>query len=159
LEFIAGDSVCVLWIEDLQEMLTLPSKLQTQAIVFICIYPLAERSSDGLYRIRIIVANNNSSGGAMSPAPSSPPHSATLPNNTDAGYQFGPLLDGMVISRESVGQLVRETIISACLFVQEKLHNQPKALWKRVQFLTQMRAKYRAPHLPAGRYYEDHLFG
>lgn len=117
LKFLSNDLVVVLWIEDLQEMLTLPGKLQTHAIVYICVSPLSEERATGLYRIRIMVTSLASTM-VTSPQSTSPA--------SDAVFLFGPLLDGMIIRRESLGRLVRDTAISASLFFLHHIHSIPK---------------------------------
>lgn len=125
---LSDDLVSILWVEDLDEMLTLPSKLQTRSIVYICISPLRDCESVGLYRVRIMVT---SVANTPPPSPNSPlsgsTYSTSPPNlSNDAVFLFGPLLDGMVLRRESLGPLVRATAISASRFCVYHLQNQSK---------------------------------
>jgi hypothetical protein len=120
---LAEDLVTVLWIEDLQDMLSLPSKLQTQSIIFICISPLPDEDSVGLYRIRIMVTSTATM--PMS-SPSSQATSAGQSSLGEAVFLFGPLLDGMIVQREAIGRLVQETVISACLFCLYNIQNQQR---------------------------------
>lgn len=125
-KIISNDLVSVLWIEDLQEMLTLPSKFQTRSIVYICVSPLQDAESAGLYRIRIMVTSTGSSlAAAASPSAGQQQASPDAAASSESAFLFGPLLDGMIIRRESLGRLVRETVISACLFCLYSIQNQP----------------------------------
>ena len=87
------DLIYIIWIEDLRDVMTIPRKVCRggSGLVFIFIHPLP--SSAGLYWIRIVVANG---------AP-------------EDHLVFGPLVDGMIISRHCLGDLVRSTAISAHL--------------------------------------------
>lgn len=151
IRFISNDLVCILWIEDLQEMLTLPSKFQTRAIVYICVSPLPDpASSAGLYRIRIMVTSL-----ASAIVPSAPQASSPV---GDAVFLFGPLLDGMIVRRETLGRLVRETAISASLFCLYNIQNQPRPLAKRSQFIQHMTNKYRMVSSTPSKYYNELVY-
>lgn len=151
MRFISSDLVCILWIEDLQEMLTLPSKFQTRAIVYICVSPLPDSaSSAGLYRIRIMVTSLASAIVPSAPQSSSPAG--------DAVFLFGPLLDGMIVRRETLGKLVRDTAISASLFCLYNIQNQPRPLAKRAQFIQHMTNKYRMVTSTPSKYYNELVY-
>lgn len=120
-KLIVDNLVAILWVEDLDEMLSLPSKLQTNALVFICIMPLRDAQSIGLYRIRIMVTNAHPPPRTpTTPLPASPYASGSgdpsLSAAGEAPYLLGPLLDGMIVRRQVLGVLVRRTAISAALF-------------------------------------------
>lgn len=96
--YIRNAPILVLWLEDLEGMSSIPSKLGIssyytsglEALIYICICPVMEGASDGLYRIRLMVASE------------------------DAEIQllFGPLIDDCLVRREELSKLVRDTIIS-----------------------------------------------
>lgn len=94
---VSENRVAIVWLEDAQDLLSLPSKFGCpETLVYICVIPMP---STGLYQIRLMVtaAPMDQSGSV-------------------AAFTFGPLLDGMVLRRETLGQLVRSTAISASLF-------------------------------------------
>lgn len=102
---LGNNFVTVLWIEDLQDLLTLPGKFQSTSLIYICVHPLTDPASAGLYRIRILVVSNG------------------MP--ADTVFLLGPLLDGMLVRREVLGRLIRETVLSASAFCLYNLQNQP----------------------------------
>lgn len=98
---MAGNRVAILWLEDAQDLLSLPGKFGCpETVVWLCVIPLSGAGSEGLYRIRIMVT--------------------AAPGSTTA-FTFGPLLDGMVLRREALGPLLRSTAISASLFCLYRL--------------------------------------
>lgn len=98
---VAGNRVAIVWLEDSQELLSLPGKFGCpETVVWLCVIPLTGAGADGLYRIRIMVT--------------------AAPGST-AAFTFGPLLDGMVLRREALGPLLRATAISASLFCLYRL--------------------------------------
>jgi hypothetical protein len=146
--------VSILWIEDLEEMLTLPSKFQTRSIVYICISPLSDPESAGLYRIRIMVT----SAASVAMSSGNGQNSAAGQTGDEAAFLFGPLLDGMIIRRESLGRLVRETVISSCLFCLYGIQSQQKPLAKRAQFIHHVANKYRLMNLTPAKYYNELIY-
>lgn len=94
---ISENRIAIVWLEDSQDLLSLPAKFGSpETLVYICVIPMA---SSGLYQIRLMVT--------AAPVDQS---------GSVATFTFGPLLDGMVLRRETLGQLVRSTAISASLF-------------------------------------------
>ena len=93
--------VTVLWIEDLYSVTTIPSKLSTNSLVYLCIAPVMEAASDGLYNVRILVASDDPS----------------------IRLVFGPLVDNILIQRENLAKLTRDTVISIHYFYKQ--HEQP----------------------------------
>ncbi|KAJ3343028.1 hypothetical protein HDU93_000198 [Gonapodya sp. JEL0774] len=90
LQVSQDDLVYIVWVEDMKHFLTIPKKVG-RGQVYIFIHPLPK--SPGLYFVRL-----HTVGGAIS---------------ADDILVFGPLLDGMVVSRHAIGHLVRITAISA----------------------------------------------
>ena len=93
--------VTLLWIEDLYSLTTIPSKLSTNSLVYLCIAPVMESASDGLYNVRILVASDDPS----------------------IRLVFGPLVDNILIQRQHLARLIRDTVISIHYFYKQ--HDQP----------------------------------
>lgn len=152
-EFLsAADTVCVVWASaggppgsEVAEidaaMAALPSSL---AAVFVVVVPAAD--APGLYRIRIMVSASRVAALRGSPAEPAP---ATL--------LFGPLLDGMVVRREALGPLVRETALSAARYLAHVVQGLPRPMARRAAFLQHLSAKYRTMTSPA-KYYNELMF-
>jgi hypothetical protein len=93
--------VTALWIEDPTDLATIPSKLSLASLVYLCISPVMEAASDGLYSIRILVASDDPS----------------------IRLVFGPLVDNVLVQREQLARLIRDTVISVHYFYKQ--HDQP----------------------------------
>ncbi|CEP06859.1 hypothetical protein [Parasitella parasitica] len=107
-QIASDDHVCVIWIEDLAHYKALANLIKSsgaansKAMVYIFINPL-KHSANGLYWVRILVpAHGNSSASLLA--------SQRLNENA---LIFGPLVDGIVVSRHALGSMVRSTAISA----------------------------------------------
>ncbi|KAL2914620.1 hypothetical protein HK105_205758 [Polyrhizophydium stewartii] len=87
-----SDIVHIVWIEDYDNIPTLMKTLSHSAMVFIFVNPLP--LTEGLFWIRITVATGV----------------------TDEVLNFGPLADGMIVSRHTLGMLCRSTALSAYRF-------------------------------------------
>jgi hypothetical protein len=124
---VAADNlVTIIWAESHEEinssyLSTLSKSICTSTVTFIIIHPLSP-PSPGLYRIRIwTAAANNSiavSGGGTMSSNSNVTSSVGVSSNSFSGHDdnipyFGPLIDGMIISRHVLGVLVRMTAVSA----------------------------------------------
>ncbi|KAF8980736.1 hypothetical protein BGZ46_003773 [Entomortierella lignicola] len=93
------DQVAIVWVEDRERMLNLLSLMDQSAMVFILIHPLEGDSAGGLFWIRILIQGAHTTAGSV-----------RLAANP---LMIGPLADGMLVSRHSLGNLVRNTAISA----------------------------------------------
>ncbi|KAI7899745.1 uncharacterized protein BX663DRAFT_532705 [Cokeromyces recurvatus] len=104
----SDDHVCVIWIEDLSNYKSLANLIKTsnpsnsKAMVYIFINPL-KNGANGLYLIKILIPS-------VGNTPSSILASQRLNENA---LIFGPLVDGIVVSRHALGAMVRSTAISA----------------------------------------------
>ncbi|GJJ73253.1 hypothetical protein EMPS_05611 [Entomortierella parvispora] len=128
------DRVAVVWVEDRERMLNLLPLLLSNdqsLMVFLLIHPLGGGgdSAGGLFWIRIVVPQGITTATAGSVRLAANP------------LMIGPLADGMLVSRHSLGSLVRNTAISAdracrlmmenfsepsvarARYIQEVLHN------------------------------------
>ncbi|KAG0208841.1 hypothetical protein BGX28_000316 [Mortierella sp. GBA30] len=93
------DQVAVVWIEERERMLNLLPMIDQSVMVYILIHPLEGDSAGGLFWIRILIQNTHTTAGSV-----------RLAANP---LMIGPLADGMLVSRHSLGSLVRNTAISA----------------------------------------------
>ena len=114
-EQVERTPIVLFWLEDLEGMTGIPSKLGLGALIYICISPVMEGGSDGLYRVRLMVASEDA----------------------DVRMQFGPLIDDCVVRREELGKLVHDTIKS---FTYQHCFSNPYFL----QLLTRCRMLSRA---------------
>ncbi|KAI8985276.1 hypothetical protein BDB01DRAFT_789543 [Pilobolus umbonatus] len=101
----SDDHVCVIWIEDIENYKSLAKKIKhvnSKSMVYLFINPL-KKSKNSLYWIRIFIPSigNNASNVAAS---------HRLNENA---LIFGPLIDGIVVNRHTIGSMVRSTAISA----------------------------------------------
>lgn len=156
----SDDHVCVVWIEDLADYTSLAERIknsgspQSKAMVYIFINPL-KNTADGLFWIRILVPVIGNQ--ATSVAASQRLNESTLASNrnyTNSSQQrlltylfpqiFGPLVDGIVVSRHALGAMVRNTAISAhqaCRVVTDT-YTRPYIL--RRQFIEEMAHRHRS---------------
>ncbi|KAI1316622.1 hypothetical protein EDD11_009657 [Mortierella claussenii] len=121
------DQVAIVWIEDRERMLNLLSLIDQSVMVFILIHPLEGDSAGGLFWIRILVQGAHTTVGSV-----------RLAANP---LMMGPLADGMLVSRHSLGSLVRNTAISAdraCRLMMDS-YTEPSAVRARyIQEILQM---------------------
>ncbi|KAF9918464.1 Ral GTPase-activating protein subunit alpha-1, partial [Modicella reniformis] len=96
---ISTDQVAVVWMEERERMSNLLPLIDQGVIVYILIHPLGGDSAGGLFWIRIMIPNTHTNAGM-----------ARLTANP---LMIGPLADGMLVSRHALGNLVRNTAISA----------------------------------------------
>ncbi|KAF9574487.1 hypothetical protein EC968_006292 [Mortierella alpina] len=93
------DKVAVVWVEERERMIHLLPLIDQSVMVYILIHPLEGDSAGGLFWIRILIQNTHTTAGSV-----------RLAANP---LMIGPLADGMLVSRHSLGSLVRTTAISA----------------------------------------------
>ncbi|KAI7828906.1 hypothetical protein BC939DRAFT_407851 [Gamsiella multidivaricata] len=93
------DYVAIVWVEERERMLNLIPLIDQSAMIFILIHPLEADSAGGLFWIRIVIHAAHTTAGSV-----------RLAANP---LIIGPLADGMLVSRHSLGSLVRNTAISA----------------------------------------------
>ncbi|KAI8341566.1 hypothetical protein BD560DRAFT_412168 [Blakeslea trispora] len=145
----SDDHVCVVWIEDLAEykklakLIKMSSAPQSKAMVYIFINPL-KHSADSLYWIRILVPSFDT-------APQALLASQRLHENA---LIFGPLVDGIVVSRHALGSMVRSTAISAhqaCRVVTDT-YTRPYVIRK--EYIEEMAHRHRIK-LPLSEFYTD----
>ncbi|KAI9033672.1 hypothetical protein CLU79DRAFT_724841 [Phycomyces nitens] len=143
------DHVCIVWIEDLVNYDELSKKIKNSSLptskimVYIFINPL-KKSADGLYRIRIHIPSYTSLSGTM----------AASQRLNENALLFGPLVDGIVVSRHALGAMVRNTAISAhqaCRVVTDT-YTRPYVIRK--QFIEEMGHRHRVK-LPLSEFYSD----
>ncbi|KAL0082446.1 hypothetical protein F4703DRAFT_1739402 [Phycomyces blakesleeanus] len=134
----ADDHVCIVWIEDLVNYDELSKKIKNSSLpsskimVYMFIHPL-KKSADGLYRIRIHIPSYTSLSGTM----------AASQRLNENALLFGPLVDGIVVSRHALGAMVRNTAISAhqaCRVVTDT-YTRPYVIRK--QFIEEMGHRHR----------------
>lgn len=130
------DHVCVIWIEDLANYKQLAKRIKTEgsgkAMVYIFINPLKD-SADSLYWVRILIPPFGN--GATSIVASQ--------RLSENALIFGPLVDGIVVSRHALGSMVRNTTISAhqaCRVVTDT-YTRPYVMRK--QFIEEMAHRHR----------------
>ncbi|KAF9169044.1 hypothetical protein BGX20_010876 [Mortierella sp. AD010] len=102
------DQVAIVWVEDRERMVNLLPLIDQSSMVFILIHPLDGDSAGGLFWIRILIQGAHTTAGSV-----------RLAANP---LMIGPLADGMLVSRHSLGSLVRNTAISAdkaCRFMTD----------------------------------------
>ncbi|KAF9432411.1 hypothetical protein BGZ76_010844 [Entomortierella beljakovae] len=93
------DQVAIVWVEHRERMLNLLPLIDQNIMVFILIHPLEGDSAGGLFWIRILIQGTHTTAGSV-----------RLSANP---LMIGPLADGMLVSRHSLGSLVRNTAKSA----------------------------------------------
>ncbi|KAF9279402.1 hypothetical protein BGZ68_007949 [Mortierella alpina] len=93
------DKVAVVWVEERERMVQLLPLIDQSVMVYLLIHPLEGDSAGGLFWIRILIQNTHTTAGSV-----------RLAANP---LMIGPLADGMLVSRHSLGSLVRNTAISA----------------------------------------------
>ncbi|KAI9496808.1 hypothetical protein BDB00DRAFT_869033 [Zychaea mexicana] len=135
----SDDHVCIVWIEDLTNYTELARRIKmsssnnAKSMVFIFINPL-KNSGNGLYWIRILIPSiGNNATSVMA--------SQRLNENA---LIFGPLVDGIIVSRHALGAMVRNTAISAhqaCRVVTET-YTRPYVMRK--QFIEEMAHRHRS---------------
>ncbi|KAG2228010.1 hypothetical protein INT45_012034 [Circinella minor] len=135
----SDDHVCVIWIEDLTNYTELARRIKmsssnnSKAMVFIFINPL-KNSGNGLFWIRILIPSiGNNATSVMA--------SQRLNENA---LIFGPLVDGIIVSRHALGSMVRNTAISAhqaCRVVTDT-YTRPYVMRK--QFIEEMAHRHRS---------------
>jgi hypothetical protein len=151
-----SDLVAILWSREASVDKLLPEvRANTlRAVLFICVSPASDAASCGLYRIRIV------------PSPAIQQSGSEILNSdhkpialTDKNFDplFGPLLDGMVVRRESLGRLVRETVISAALHAIYGLQGQMRPVLRRSAFIHHLIGKYRQAQGSIANYYNEML--
>jgi hypothetical protein len=127
------DRVAVVWVEDRERMLNLLPLLSDQNVmVFLFIHPLGGGgdSAGGLFWIRIVVPQGIIHATAGSVRLAANP------------LMIGPLADGMLVSRHSLGSLVRNTAISAdrsCRLMTENFSEPSQARARYIQEILQSR--------------------
>ncbi|KAG0179411.1 phosphatidylinositol-3,5-bisphosphate 5-phosphatase [Apophysomyces sp. BC1021] len=140
------DHVCIVWIEDLSNFKTLAKQIKSSSsptsktMVYLFINPL-KNSANGLYWIRILIP-------AFGTDPTAIIASQRLNENA---LIFGPLVDGMVVSRHALGTMVRNTSISAhhaCRVVTDT-YTRPYVIRK--QFIEEMANRHQVK-LPLSEY-------
>ncbi|OBZ83068.1 Ral GTPase-activating protein subunit alpha-2 [Choanephora cucurbitarum] len=145
----SDDHVCVIWIEDLSEykrlakLIKISSAPQSRAMVYIFINPL-KHSADSLYWIRILIPSFDTTPQALLA-------SQRLYENA---LIFGPLVDGIVVSRHALGSMVRSTAISAhqaCRVVTDT-YTRPYVIRK--EYIEEMAHRHRVK-LPLSEFYTD----
>ncbi|KAL0143129.1 hypothetical protein V8B55DRAFT_1474509 [Mucor lusitanicus] len=145
----SDDHVCVIWIEDLAHYKSLASLIKassaasSKAMVYIFINPL-KHSANGLYWVRILVPPQGNT-------PASVLASQRLNENA---LIFGPLVDGIVVSRHALGSMVRSTAISAhqaCRVVTDT-YTRPYVIRK--EYIEEMAHRHRVK-LPLSEFYSD----
>ncbi|KAI8143751.1 hypothetical protein BJV82DRAFT_609285 [Fennellomyces sp. T-0311] len=149
----SDDHVCIIWIEDLTNYTELARRIKmsssshAKAMVFIFINPL-KNSGNGLYWIRILIPSiGNSATSVMA--------SQRLNENA---LIFGPLVDGIIVSRHALGAMVRNTAISAhqaCRVVTET-YTRPYVMRK--QFIEEMAHRHRRKQ-QLSEFYADIFIG
>jgi hypothetical protein len=60
LSTIRDSSVMVLWVEELDDFVSIPGKLMSEAVIYLVVQPLHNMASNGLYRVRIMVTEAES---------------------------------------------------------------------------------------------------
>ncbi|KAI9320406.1 hypothetical protein BX666DRAFT_2017636 [Dichotomocladium elegans] len=104
----SDDHVCIIWIENLAHYATLAKQIKqsnsahSKSMVYLFINPL-KNSASGLYWIRILIPPIGNQATSVT---------ASQRLNENA-LIFGPLVDGIVISRHALGAMIRNTAISA----------------------------------------------
>jgi hypothetical protein len=156
-EILEPDTVCIVWLEDPIDMLSLPGKFGApNVLVYICVCPMRDEESIGLYRIRVMVTQAHHHEGEEEE------------EVKQAGLVFGPLLDGMLLRREMLGALVRSTAISAALFAARHVRHLPRPMETRAALIAEMAESFalpvhpvKAPQDPEAFYhfYDSMLFG
>jgi len=127
------DRVAVVWVEDRERMLNLLPLLVSNdpnLMVFLLIHPLGGGgdSAGGLFWIRIVVPQGITTATAGSVRLAANP------------LMIGPLADGMLVSRHSLGSLVRNTAISAdraCRLMMESFSEPSAARARYIQEVLQ----------------------
>jgi hypothetical protein len=105
-EISQHDRVAVVWMEDTQHMAQIQHTLGGQVLVCLVVQPLP--SAPGLYVIRLLHRKSRQSQ-----------HGTKA---SEERIAIGPLVDGMIVGRRTLGKLVRNTAISAHLFAT-RAHN------------------------------------
>ncbi|KAI8599710.1 hypothetical protein EDD21DRAFT_416527 [Dissophora ornata] len=123
----AQDQVAIVWIEDRERMVNVLPLIDQNVMIFILIHPLEGDSAGGLFWIRILIQGAHTTAGSV-----------RLAANP---LMIGPLADGMLVSRHSLGSLVRNTAISAdkaCRMMTDS-YTEPSAVRARyIQEILQM---------------------
>ncbi|KAI7897175.1 uncharacterized protein EV154DRAFT_364 [Mucor mucedo] len=145
----SDDHVCVIWIEDLDnyksiaKLIKNSSSANSKAMVFLFINPL-KNSADGLYWVRILVPTQGTT----------PANIAASQRLNENALIFGPLVDGIVVSRHALGSMVRSTAISAhqaCRVVTDT-YTRPYVIRK--EYIEEMAHRHRVK-LPLSEFYSD----
>ncbi|KAF9180947.1 hypothetical protein BGZ51_005783 [Haplosporangium sp. Z 767] len=121
------DQVAVIWVEERERMLNLLPLIDQNVMVYILIHPLGGSSAGGLFWIRILVQGAHTTAGSV-----------RLAANP---LMIGPLADGMLVSRHSLGSLVRNTAVSAdkaCRLMNESFTEPTVARARYIQEILQM---------------------
>lgn len=153
LNVIKDELVMIVWTDDLEEVLALPNRLKTKAIVYILISPIRETA--GLYRIRMMVSNPSNTPLLAPPQPASTNLAGSV---SDFIFVFGPLLDGAIVRRESLSLLIRLTATSAGLYCRYHLLQEMKPSIKRAQIIQFIGGKFRGMNQTISRYYNEFLY-
>ncbi|POG70412.1 hypothetical protein GLOIN_2v1775884 [Rhizophagus irregularis DAOM 181602=DAOM 197198] len=141
------DLVCIAWIEDIASMSNVPQKIGQTVFVYIFVHPL---QNTGLYWIRIVIPIVTYQGtisglGDKKGGKGRVSWSADTAKLAENHLSFGPLVDGMIVSRHTLGLLVRNTTISAHEVFKnltETHHNRSYAM--RRQFIEEMYHRYKS---------------
>ncbi|KAI9322315.1 hypothetical protein BX666DRAFT_2022811 [Dichotomocladium elegans] len=134
----SDDHVCIVWIEDLDNYTALAKEIKQSgsaselSMVYIFVHPL-KNSASGLYWIRIhipLISNN-----AIS--------LASCERLYENALVFGPLVDGMIVSRHVLGTMVRNTAISAHQACRVVMDTYRRPYLARKQFIEGMADRHR----------------
>ncbi|CAI2169829.1 5127_t:CDS:10 [Funneliformis geosporum] len=138
------DLVCIAWVEDIISMDDLPQKIGQSVLVYIFIHPL--QNATGLYWIKIVTPTlayqgglNEKKGGKGRVS-----WSADSTKSVENPLLFGPLVDGMIISRHTLGLLVRNTTISAHESCKNFMETHSRSYATRRQFIEEMYHRYKS---------------
>ncbi|RIA84468.1 hypothetical protein C1645_832213 [Glomus cerebriforme] len=141
------DLVCIAWIEDIASMHNIPQKIGQSIFIYIFVHPL---QSTGLYWIKIVIPIITYQGitgglGEKKGGKGRVSWSADTAKLAENPLSFGPLVDGMIVSRHTLGLLVRNTTISAHEVYKNltETHNNRSYAMRR-QFIEEMHHRYKS---------------
>nr|CAG8510797.1 3940_t:CDS:10 [Entrophospora candida] len=144
------DLVSIVWLEDITSIHKIPSIIGQSVFVYIFIYPL--QNATGLYWIRILMpvmsyqgtsGNINFLGGGRS-LKGRVSWGADTTKLAENPLSFGPLVDGMIVSRHTLGTLVRNTTISAYEAIRSFTETNSKPYNVRRNFIDDMSHRYKS---------------
>ncbi|CAG8589929.1 4259_t:CDS:10 [Paraglomus occultum] len=139
----ADDYVVIIWIEDLRGLHSLPHKIGMSGLVYICVHPL--QNATGLYWIKIITPKLSHSSGTDKKIGKGKGVIWNVSTKlADNHLFFGPLVDGMIVSRHALGLLVRNTAISAHEACRRLLENYSKPYAVRRRFIEEIHRRHKS---------------